>query len=160
MSEISGKLKRGEISISDAIVKTLPELRGKVPDETLIWLASELQGYSNSLHFYQNNNHGLPTHRVVKGKLRLMDTSGKLSDLQHTYASRGQYFLGAPIAWLEESAKLPGELVLVELPDLTSLITAGRGNVACECTKDQLKLVLSIVRGRVLEVMNLTTSNN
>ena len=58
------------------------------------------------------------------------------------------------LAWLEEFAKLPGETVLVELPDLTNLISAGRGNIACECTKDQLSLVLSIVRGKVLEVMN------
>jgi hypothetical protein len=152
--EIRGKLQRREISISDAIVKCLPDLRGRVPDETLVWLASELQGYSNSLHFYQSKTHNLPQYRVVKGKLRLVDGRGNQTDVQHAFANRPDFFLGAPIAWLEEFAKLPGEVVLVELPDLTAFLGGGKGNAACECSKEQLTRILSIVRSRVLEVMN------
>lgn len=158
--EIKRKLQRGEITISDGIVKCLPDLRGRVPDETLVWLASELQGYSNSLHFYQENNHNLPAYRVVKGTLKIMDASGKLTDIKHPFTSRTQFFLGAPVAWLEEFAKLPGEVALVELPDLTTLLGGGRGNVACEFTKEQLTRMLSIVKSRVLEVMNQVATKN
>ena len=160
MYEIRGKLQRREISISDAIVKCLPDLRGRVPDETLIWLASELQGYSNSLLFYQNTTHNLPPYRVVTGRLRLVDARGQQSDVQHALANRKDFFLGAPVAWLEEFAKLPGEVILVELPDLTAYLAQGKGNAACECTKEQLTRALSIVRSRVLEVMNQVTAKH
>jgi hypothetical protein len=151
--ELRRQLAKGEIPISKAIVQVLPELRGRVPDATLTWLASELQGYANSVVFYQSDKHDLPTYRIVTGVIKLVDPNGKVSDLEHPYAQRGRYFLSAPIAWLEDFAALPGQGTLVELPDLTALMGNGRGSIACQFTKEQLKGVLSTVRNRVIEVM-------
>jgi hypothetical protein len=154
LHDVRQKLKRGDITISDTIVTILPQLRGCVSDETLMWLASELQGYANAVQFYQSDNHHLPSYRVVKGVLRLVHSGGKLAEVKHPFAQRSQYFLSAPVAWLEDFAKLPGEFVLVELPDLTAFLGGGAGNVACELTKVQLTRVLTAVRSRVIEVMD------
>lgn len=154
MFETRRQLTKSEISISTTIVKILPELRGLVPDETLLWLASELQGYANAVEFYQTDKHNLPSYRIVTGSIKLVDSQGKLWDINHPYARRGQYFLGAPIAWLEEFAALPGDGALVELPDLTAILGGAQGSVACQCTKEQLNEVLTKVRYRVIEVMS------
>lgn len=154
MNEIGQKLKLGETSTADAIVNILPQLRGHAPDDTLSWLVNELQGYANSIDFYQVNNHHLPAYRVVKGSLMLMNTSGNLTQLNHPFAKRGQYFLAAPIAWLEEFAGLPGEMALAELPDLTSFLGSGKGTVVCQFTKDQLLSLLAQVKEKVLTIIN------
>jgi len=156
--ETRQKLVDSEISISNAIVTILPQLRGRLSDEALQWFASELQGYPNALQFYQSNEHTLPNYRVVRGTLKLVEHGGIIAPVTHPFASRNQYFLGAPIAWLEDFAGLPGKLTLVELPDLTSFLGVGRGNVGCEFTKDQLTRILAIVKGRVIGVMDKVLS--
>jgi hypothetical protein len=153
LQTINSKLQLREISIEQAIVKALPVLRGKVDDETLHWLVNELQGYGNSLEFYQNERHGLPEYRVISGKLELMSPSGQIAPFEHQFAKRGRYFLNAPVAWLEGFLSLPGNTVVVELPDLATYLGSGMGNVICQCPRSELIKMLVIIRQKVMSVL-------
>jgi hypothetical protein len=153
LQKLKEQLERKEISVADAIVKVLPELRGKLPDDTLNWLVNEFQGYSNSLDFYQNVKHNLPAYRVVTGSLKLLEPGGKISKLDHPFAHRGQYFLSCPVSWLESFASTPGELTLADLPDLTSYMGQGKGSVLCEFSHSQLTRALNQIRQRVISVL-------
>ncbi len=154
MDEIRQKLQRKEITVGDAIVKALPLLRDRVQDDTLTWLACELQGYPNGIEFYQGKATNLPEYRVVTGALKLMDPTGAISDFNHPFASRGKYFLSAPVSWLEEFASLPGTNALADCPDLTSLLMKGQGNVVCEFTKPQLNQVITHIRQRLISLLD------
>lgn len=154
MQTINSKLQLREISIEQAIVKALPMLRGKVGDETLLWLVSELQGYHAALDFYQNEKHNLPEYRVVTGQLQLMEPTGAISPVNHPLARRRRYFLSAPVSWLEEFLSLPGDVSLVELPDLTAYLGTGKGTVICQCPKPELMKMLVIIRQKVMAVLS------
>ena len=153
LQTINSKLQLREISIEQAIVKALPILRGNTEDGTLMWLVNELQGYANSLDFYQNEKHKLPDYRVVSGELKLMAADGKISPLNHPLANRGRYFLSAPVSWLEEFLSLPGQTSVVELPDLTTYMGTGLGNIICQCPKSELTRMLVIIRQKVMSVL-------
>ena len=156
MDQIRQQLQRKEISVGDAAVKALPLLRGKVSDETLLWLVSEVQGYQNSIDFYQDkgNTTNLPGYRIVSGKLRLLDGSGMLTELKHPFASRGKYFLSAPVSWLEQFESLPGDKALADCPDLTSYMGKGLGTVVCEFPKPQLGQMIVHIRQRLLAILD------
>ncbi|MBL8081735.1 MAG: hypothetical protein JNN26_03905, partial [Candidatus Obscuribacter sp.] len=61
--QLKNQLLSGQISFNQALPQALPELRGKIADEKLLWLASELQGYENAVAYYQTEDHGLPKYR-------------------------------------------------------------------------------------------------
>ncbi len=153
LKTINSKLELREISIEQAIVKALPILRGKAEDETLSWLVNELQGYTNTLDFYQNEKHNFPEYRIVSGQIKLMEPEGKISSLNHPFARRAHYFLSAPVSWLEGFLSLPGSTSLVELPDLTSYMGIGKGNIICQCPKAELSKMLGIIRQKVMSVL-------
>ena len=156
MDQIRQQLQRKEISVGDAAVKALPLLRGKVSDETLLWLVSEVQGYQNAIEFYQDKGtpSHLPAYRIVSGQLRLLDANGVLTELKHLFASRGKYFLSAPVSWLEQFESLPGEIALADCPDLTSYMGKGIGTVVCEFPKPQLQQCIVHIRQRLLAVLD------
>ena len=158
LDQIRQQLQRKEISVGDAAVKVLPLLRGKVSDETLLWLVSEVQGYQNSIDFYQDkggvSTADLPAYRIVSGALRLLDGNGQLNELKHPFASRGKYFLSAPVSWLEQFESLPGESALADCPDLTSYMGRGLGTVVCEFPKPQLRQMIVHIRQRLLAVLD------
>ncbi len=121
----------------------LPKFRGLVADDVLVWCANELQGYSGGLEFYQNKNHDLPEYRVVTGRLRVVSADGNFSEINHPLAQRNQYFLSAPLGWLEDFFGLPGDQAIADLPELTNYI--GRhvgGTIVCECPRTDLKRIL------------------
>jgi len=159
LDQIRQQLQRKQISVGDAAVKALPLLRGKVSDETLLWLVSEVQGYQNSIDFYQekgdtSNLLNLPAYRIVTGTLRLLDGNGQLTELKHPFASRGKYFLSAPVSWLEQFESLPGEKALADCPDLTSYMGRGLGTVVCEFPKPQLAQMIVHIRQRLLAILD------
>ena len=151
------QLQRKEISVGDGIVKVLPIVKDRVPDEIIMWLVNELQGYQNSIEFYQKEgiiHKDLPTYRIVQGHLKILDANGSLNDLEHPFASRGRYFLSAPVSWLEEFESLPGPNALADCPDLTSYLAKGLGNVVCEFSKPQLGQIITTIRQRVIAVLD------
>jgi hypothetical protein len=151
--DLKQQLLTGQISFNHALPQALPRLRGKIADEKLLWLASELQGYSNSIEFYQSSGHNLPKYRIVPGTLRFMTPDGNLMELKHPYAKRDQIFLGAPISWLEEFSNQAGDIILVEVPELTFMATGG-GGVVCETQKVELRRIIATFRNEFINLLD------
>ncbi len=145
------KLQQNKISLADAIVEALPELRKIESDATLAWLGNELQGYRDALTFYYQSNHGLPEYRVVSGSLKLFSDDGKVGNLNHELASRDKYFLSAPIAWLEEFAGLPGDVSMTDMLELTDQLKSGQ--VVLQLPKTELMRILKEVKDRLLKLV-------
>jgi len=152
--ELKQKLLSGQMTFSEALPKALPQLRGKISDDKLLWLASELQGYSNAIEFYQNNNHGLPQYRIVPGSLFLMKPDGSLNELKHPYAKRTDYFLSAPVSWLEEFARLQGDVSIVEVPELTAFMSSAGGGVVCQTKKVELRRIIANFRNEFIALLD------
>ena len=152
LEKLAIDLKENKISLADAIVKALPNLKETESDSTVTWLANELQGYRDPLDFYYQKNHNLPAYRVVDGSLKLMNSDGSLVNLDHSLANRSKYFLSAPISWLEESALLPGHLSVTEMPELSHDISSGRG-VVIEYSARQLRSILEEVKKKLLALL-------
>ncbi len=154
LDEFKKQLMTNSTPVADILAKALPIMRGKVSDDKLTWLASELQGYSNTLAFYQTNRQGFPDYRVVNGRLRLVNPSGQLSEVAHPLANRTHYFLGAPLAWLEASAAVPGGKTIVEMPELTKYIGAIGGNIVCECSPSQLSSIIDAFKRKFIVILD------
>ena len=152
LEQVQLRLQEKKISISDAIVEALPHLREKRSDEILGWMVNELQGYGNTMAFYSKPNHGLPEYRIVNGTLKLLAKNGEMTGVDHPLANRKQYFLSAPISWLQEFASLPGELCIVELPELASSLQSGQ--VVLQLPKAQLIRILNEVQARLLLLLD------
>lgn len=149
-------MQQNKISLADAIVEALPEVRKTESDATLAWMGNELQGYRDALTFYYEANHGLPEYRIVNGSLKLLADDGKLTDLKHELASRDKYFLSAPIDWLEEFAGLPGELSMTDMLELTNQLKTGQ--VVLQLPKTELTRILKEVKDRLLILLTQHTS--
>ncbi|HMW92981.1 MAG TPA: hypothetical protein PKE54_23335 [Candidatus Obscuribacter sp.] len=152
--QLKNQLLSGQISFNQALPQALPELRGKIADEKLLWLASELQGYENAVAYYQTEDHGLPKYRIVAGGLRYMTPDGQITELKHPYAKRDHIFLSSPISWLEEFASYPGDQSLVEVPELTAFIGAGGGGVICQCQKSELRRIIATFRNEFIAILD------
>ncbi len=144
--ELKRKIQVGELQLGDALAQALPSFRGQVGDSRLLWLSHELQGYPHALDFYQKPSNEFPPYRVVNGKLKVMDRQGNLSAVSHSIGQRTQFFLAAPIAWLEESALLPGNITYVELPELNTYMKMGMGEAVCEVSKEQIQRIIASFR--------------
>ncbi len=154
--ELKAKLLAGQISFNQALPQALPQLRGKIADEKLLWLASELQGYANAIEFYQTENHNLPAYRIVPGILRLMTADGNLVELKHPYAKRDHIFLSSPISWIEEFAGSSehGPQSLVEVPELTAFMSKGGGGVVCETSQAELRRIIATFRNQFIDLLD------
>jgi len=155
LDEIKRRCASGDVRLSDALARALPKFRGLVADDVLIWCSSELQGYSNALEFYQRGDHQLPLDRVVEGQLRVVHADGTFGDIEHQLAQRSEYFLSAPLAWLEDFYSLPGEYTVVDLPELTTYI--GRqsgGTIICQCSKAELERIICNFRTQFITVID------
>jgi hypothetical protein len=143
------------MKMSDALARALPKFRGLAADELLVWCANELQGYGNGLEFYQSRSHDLPPYRVVAGHLKVVHQDGSWGEIAHPLAQRNEFFLSAPLSWLEDFSSIPGESSVVDLPELTNYI--GRqlgGTIVCECRKSELERILGSFRENFAAALN------
>lgn len=147
------QLLSGQISFNQALPQALPLLREKISDEKLLWLASELQGYSNAIEYFQHKNHGLPEYRIVPGALRFVTPDGNVQELNHPYARYSHFFLGAPISWLEEFSSYPGDISIVDIPELTAFM-GGIGGVICETRKSELRRIIATFRNEFIAILD------
>jgi hypothetical protein len=112
-----------------------------------VWLANELQGYPNALDFYSRPANDFPPYRVVRGRLKMMDATGAVTEVSAgAMSQRTEFFLAAPVGWLEESSQFPGNITYVELQELNVYMKGQQGNAVCEFSKDQLVRILSSLR--------------
>ena len=144
LQDLKAKVQSGQVGLGEAITKALPAFRGKVSDDRLVWLANELQGYPNALDFYSRPANDFPPYRVVKGALKLMDQTGAVTEItHHAIGKRTEFFLAAPVDWLEESSRYGESITYVELPELNVYLKGQAGSAVCELTKDQLTRILN-----------------
>jgi hypothetical protein len=151
--DLRTKLLQGKIPFNQALPEALPLLRGKISDEKLLWLASELSGYQEAIAFFQGEDHGLPLYRIVPGQLKLMTTDGNLVELKHPYAKRNKFFLSAPISWIEEFSTWPGDQSLVEVAELSAMMSAAGGGVVCETHKAELRRIIATFRNEFIALL-------
>lgn len=154
-SQTKERLVNGDIRVCDAIARILPTLRGKASDDVLIWCSNELQGYPNGLDYYHRKFTELPPYRVVSGMIKVIQKDGSHVAISHPMASRNEYFLSAPVGWLEDFYSLPGELSVVELPELTTYIGKETGGtIVCQCTKTQLLRIIGSIKLSLLALLD------
>jgi len=154
IDDIKTRLLSNDMKVSEALARALPKLRGKASDDTLIWCSNELQGYSHGIEFYNRRFTDLPPYRVVSGVLKVVQPDGQQRSINHSMALRNEYFLSASVGWLEDFSTLPGELSVVELPELTTYIGKETGGtIVCQCTKTQLVRIIGSVKQSFLNLL-------
>ena len=151
--ELKKKLLSGQTTFAKALPDALPQLRGKVADEKLMWLSNELQGYQQALDFYQTANHDLPPYRIVVGDLYLMRADGNIEEINHPYANREKYFLSAPITWIEDFSNFPDQQSIVELPELSTFMAQAGGGIVCVCQKSELQRIIATFRNEFIQLL-------
>jgi len=155
LDDIRTRLLANDMKISEALARALPKLRGKASDDTLIWCSNELQGYPHAIEFYNRRFTDLPPYRVVAGVLKVIQPDGQQKAINHAMAMRTEYFLSASVGWLEDFSTLPGELSVVELPELTTYIGKETGGtIVCQCTKTQLVRIIASVKQSFLNLLD------
>lgn len=152
--QLKQQLLSGQTTFSKALPDALPELRGKITDEKLMWLSNELQGYQQALDYYQTTNHDLPPYRVVTGDLYLMRADGNMEEINHPYANRTEYFLSAPISWIEEFSNFPDETSIVELPELSTFMAQAGGGIVCVCARNELRRIIATFRNEFITLLD------
>lgn len=152
--ELKRQLLSGQTTFTKALPDALPALRGKITDEKLIWLSSELQGYQDGLSFYQTTSHELPPYRVVPGSLQAYYEDGSMEPLNHPYANRPQHFLSAPISWIEEFSTFSGDVSIVELPELSHFMASQRAGVVVVTPKSELKRIIATFRNEFIKLLD------
>lgn len=158
--QLKQQLLSGQTTFTKALPDALPALRGKITDDKLIWLSSELQGYQDALNFYQTTNHELPAYRVVPGTLQALYEDGSLSPLNHPYANRPQHFLSAPISWIEEFSTFDGQTSVVELPELSGFMASQGAGVVVVTPKTELKRIIATFRNEFIRLLDDVMRDN
>lgn len=148
------ELLQGQTTFTRALPEALPALRGKIQDEKLNWLSNELQGYPEALEFYKSTDNELPKYRIVQGALYHLQPDGNFNELNHPYARRNDFFISAPITWVEEAANLPEDDSLVELQEFGSFMAAVGGGVVCSCKKTELKRIIATFRNEFIKILD------
>lgn len=149
----------GQTTFAEALPNALPNLRGKITDEKLLWLSNELQGYQQALEFYQMANHDLPKYRIVPGSLFLMRPDDSMEEINHPYSRRTEFFLSAPISWIEQFSSFPGDISIVELPELSTFMAKAGGGIVCECPKSELKRIIATFRNEFIQLLDEVEKN-
>lgn len=160
LQELKNRVMSGEIRLGEALGRALPNVHGKVPDDRILWMVNEMNGYPNALDWYQRPTDDFPPYRVVAGQLKSVDPQGNLHEVNHPLASKGRYFLAAPIAWLEDAFQLEGAQALVEMQELSAHFAraTGGGGVVCVCSKDEVHRILSSFKQNFVALINEVTS--
>lgn len=158
LQDLRTKLFQRKISLADAVAQAMPEFRGRIPDERLMWLVNELQGYPHALDWFQQPSADFPEYRVVNGALKILSSTGEVSDLQHPLASRKRFFIAASIRWLEDSLKIPGPITFVEMAELNAFTKQTQGGaIVCEMQKDQITRILTVTGQGFVKLLDLAT---
>lgn len=151
LDQLKKDIVSGKTPVSQALAQVLPVLRGRVTDEKLMWFVKELQGYENSLDYYSYPRE-FPAYRVVPGQLRMMQMDGTLLDIDTPMSRKEQFFIGAPIAWLEESAQLPNDPTMVEMFGMN--VSGRAGVIVCVLERRRLEHILDVVKQSLLALID------
>lgn len=127
----------------------LPAFRNKISEHKITYLVNEYQGYqTNALDYYKRPSKEYPNYRVVPGELKLMQIAdGSLQTLNHPLAAHQQFFIAAPIAWVEESTLLGIDPTMIEMAEMGKM---PGGIVVCVTARTQIQRMLDIVKQSLL----------
>jgi len=153
LQDLKRDILAGKRPLADAITTALPAFRGKLNEHKVSFLVAEYQGYQTiSMDWYKRPSKEYPNYRIVAGELKMMAVSdGSVSDVSHALASNKQFFIGAPIAWIEESSNLPIDPTMVEMAEMGRFPT---GIVVCVTAKSNVQRIVEIVRQSLLSFID------
>ena len=149
LEELKRDLLNGKKPLSEAITAALPAFQGKISDHKIAYLVNEYQGYQNiALDYYKRPSKEYPSYRIVPGQMKLMGLQdGQLMDVTHPLAQHDQFFIAAPISWVEESTQLGIDPTMVEMAEIGKMPT---GIIVCLVAKNQMERVVMIVKQSLL----------
>jgi hypothetical protein len=153
LEELKRDVLNGKRSLAEAITLALPSFRNKLSEHKIAYLVSEYQGYANiALDYYKRPSKEYPNYRVVPGQMKMMQIDdGQLADLTHPLASKSEFFIAAPIAWVEESLGLGIDPTMVEMAELGKL---PNGIVVIVTAKAGPQRIIDIVRQSLLSFID------
>ncbi|GEM_PF-450768 len=152
--KLKQQLLQGQTTFTKALPEALPALRGKIQDDKLNWLSNELQGYPEALEFYKSTDNDLPKYRIVQGALYHLQPDGNMEPLNHPYARRNDFFISAPIMWVEEASGYPNDDSLIELQEFGAFMAAVGGGVVVTCKKTELKRIIATFRNEFIKILD------
>ncbi len=139
----------GSKPLAEAITLALPEFRDKISEHKIAYLVNEYQGYqTNALDYYKRPSKEYPPYRVVSGQLKLMKIAdGELQDVTHPLATREQFFISAPVSWVEESVHLGIDPTMIEMAEMGKTASS---IMVCIVPRIQIQRMLDIVKQSLL----------
>lgn len=149
LEELKRDIINGKRPIGEAITLALPAFRNKLSEHKITYLVSEYQGYqTNALDYYKRPSKEYPSYRIVSGKLQMMKMDdGSLQEVKHPLADRQQFFISAPIAWVEESANLGIDPTMIEMSEMGKMPQA---LLVCVVPRIEIQRCLDIVKQSLL----------
>lgn len=153
LQDIKRDVMNGTRPLADAITRALPEFRGKLSEQKVAYLVNEYQGYSNIAHdWYKRPTKEYPQYRIVSGEMKLMKTTdGSVMDVKHPLATNKQFFIAAPISWIEESCGLGIDPTMVEMSEMGKM---PMGLIVCVCPRSQIERIREVVKQSLLSFID------
>jgi hypothetical protein len=153
LQELKRDILSGKMPIGEGITRALPLFKGKLADHKVAYLVAEYQGYqTNALDWYKHQSKEFPNYRVVPGTLKMMMIEdGSLADVKHSLAERDQFFIAAPIAWVEEACGLGLDPTMIEMSEMGR---APQGIIVCVTAKSNAQKLLEIVKQSLLSFLD------
>ncbi len=153
LEELKRDVLNGKRSLAEAITMALPAFRDKLSEHKISYLVNEYQGYQNiALDYYKNPTKDYPNYRVVPGQLKLMQIDDRSAHRSsHPLAAKSEFFIAAPIAWVEESLGLGIDPTMVEMAEMGKM---PNGIVVIVTAKVGAQRIIDIVRQSLLSFID------
>jgi hypothetical protein len=153
LQDLKRDILAGKRTIADAITAALPLFRGKLNEHKVAFLVNEYQGYQNiALDWYKRPSKEFPNYRIIEGQMKMMDTNdGSVSDVTHPMTANKQFFISAPISWVEESLGLGIDPTMVEMSEMGRM---PNGILVCITAKANVQRIIDIVKQSLLSFID------
>jgi len=158
LEQLKIEILNGKKTLSEGIAVALPAFKDKISEHKVQYLVSEFQGYEQiALEFYKRGGKEYPPYRVVHGEMKLMQVEdGELVSVTHPLATNNNFFVSAPIAWIEESINLGLDPTMIEMPEIGK---PPGGLIVCVTAKSNLQRIIDIVKQSLLSFIDEAEMN-
>ena len=171
LNEIVEIMKRGDTDVSPYIPEIMALCEAKLQPPELMVLECELKGYNTKvgIQYYTKQPESRfdsgyigwrgMVGRQWEGRLQVRKPDGTYSDVTHEIGKRRNFFVSETLPEIERLAKLPGDTVEMELPDLTEHIGQQEGGViVLMCDRARLQKYVETEHQTMISLIRLVTS--